>query len=243
MPVRGFQLSEDHAVVRNQIPQSGVGQWFGRSWSICLDPPESQHFLPGLGYSWPPPLQGYSKDPTGCTSQVLGSFCWTALGSCGLFWLLLFLHIECTEDSHTGSLAGCDRLGQEWQNDAAVNCNEQFGDPIVLQVSLEPHRDFVCLELDRSGLLMSSRWLPSPFCHPLVSSVRLASGYFIIVQSRNMGDSQRKKIYLCHWPGRGPLETSDLFTKANFDLWELPSVSESRDSYFSSFLFLIAGGN
>ena len=60
-----------------------------------------------------------------------------------LFWLLLFLHVECPEDSHTGSLTGRDPLGQEWQYDIAVNCSKQFGDPLVLQVALEPHRNCV----------------------------------------------------------------------------------------------------
>lgn len=60
-----------------------------------------------------------------------------------LFWLLLFLHVECPEGSHTGSLAGRGPLGQEWQYDIAVNCSEKLRDPIVLQFALEPHRNCV----------------------------------------------------------------------------------------------------
>ena len=38
-------------------------------------------------------------------------------------------------------------LGQEWGNDTAMNCSEQFGDQLVLEVSSEPHRGFVLLEI------------------------------------------------------------------------------------------------
>lgn len=41
---------------------------------------------------------------------------------------------------HTLDLSWWDPLGQEWRNDAAVNCNKQFGNQIVLHISSEPHR-------------------------------------------------------------------------------------------------------
>lgn len=69
--------------------------------------------------------------------------------------------------------AGWDPLGQEWEKDAAMKCNEQFREQIVLQVSSEPHRDSVFLKVERSEFLLAS-------CHPLVSSGRLTLGYFIV---------------------------------------------------------------
>lgn len=129
------------------------------TWSAALVPKSlsiSSLGLATLGFGWPP-LHGYSKDPVGCTAQVLNSFCGTALESCGLFWLLLFLHVEYPKDSHSGSLLGRNPLGQSWWNDVAVNCSKHLGDQTLLQVSLDPHRDFAFLEVDGSGLLTSGR--------------------------------------------------------------------------------------
>lgn len=82
----------------------------------------------------------------GCTSQGFGTFCCTALESYGLFWLSPFFRVECPKFHKLDSTEWVP-LGQEWGNDTVMNCSEQFRDQMDLEVSSEPHRGFVLLEV------------------------------------------------------------------------------------------------
>lgn len=148
----------------NSSPEIELVSDFATSPSSCLDPPESQHFFPGLGHPWPWLISSSSMQQR--PKRMYLSSVWQLLldSFARLFWIWLFLHVECPKICKLDP--GRDPLGQKWGNTATVNCNKQFGDQIVLQVSSEAHRGFVFLEMVRLGLLLSTRWLPSPSVAP-----------------------------------------------------------------------------
>lgn len=99
--MRAFKPSEDHAVVRNELPKVGLARGFARPETAALIPQSTSISSLGLAAL---ALADLLLNSTAKTQKEAPLKCLAA--SCGLFWLLLFFRVECPKDSPSGSQRG-----------------------------------------------------------------------------------------------------------------------------------------
>lgn len=158
--MRGFKLSEDHTVVRNQLPLSGVGQWFCHVLKQLPWSPRVPAFLP---WAWPPwpRLTSFSSVQQSYNRMHLSSTWQLLLDSFRVLWAILAVTILTRwvfqRFTHWISAGGTlwDRSGGMMQLWIAIS---SLGTRLFCTF-LQNHTEVCISEMDGSELLLSSRWV------------------------------------------------------------------------------------